>query len=72
MQVCGYIFIQGRQNWRAGGYLPLPPQILVDPFPHSNREGTLCPPHFYLLPPPHCVFKWILRGHLKPPPSATI
>ena len=20
----------------------------------------------------HCVFKWILRGHLKPPPSATI
>ena len=20
----------------------------------------------------HCVFKWILRGHLKPPPCATI
>ena len=20
----------------------------------------------------HCVFKWILRGHLKPTPSATI
>ena len=23
-------------------------------------------------PPPHCVLKWILRGHLKPTPSATI
>ena len=21
--------------------------------------------------PGHCVFKWILRGHLKPPPKAT-
>ena len=20
----------------------------------------------------HCVFKWILRGHLKPTPNATI
>ena len=24
------------------------------------------------LPPPHCVFKWILRGHLKPTPNAII
>ena len=23
-------------------------------------------------PHPHCVFKWILHGHLKPPPNATI
>ena len=23
-------------------------------------------------PPPHCVFKWILRGHLKPTPNAII
>ena len=23
-------------------------------------------------PPPHCVFEWILRGHLKPTPNATI
>ena len=22
--------------------------------------------------PGHCVFKWILRGHLKPTPNATI
>ena len=29
-------------------------------------EGAIVPP------PPHCVFKWILRGHLKPPPSATM
>ena len=25
-----------------------------------------------MLPTGHCVFKWILRRHLKPTPSATI
>jgi hypothetical protein len=23
-------------------------------------------------PPPHCVLKWILRRHFKPPPNATV
>ena len=27
---------------------------------------------FGFKPHPHCVFKWILRGHLKPTPNATI
>jgi hypothetical protein len=28
--------------------------------------------HSILALPPHCVFKWILRGHFKPTPNAII
>ena len=44
--------------------------------PYLKQGGKLCTPQYYSPPytqtQTHCGFKWILRGYLKPPPSATV